>query len=152
MVECEMPFFFLPRRFLWSFDGWYSSNSSFNKAMENFLKLESSPLEISTSLSSLSRTSYFDVNSFPTKASIAKEESTHLWRPGFERFWNFVYQIPGGPPPGAQVPCPRDREPEQMSRGCPGGMRTGGIDWCIISRFLSKIRLFSLAISTNRVP
>ena len=121
-VECEMNFFF-PRRFLWSFDRWYNSNICFNKALENFLKLENSPLKISTSLSSLSRTSYCDVKSisFPKKASIAKEQSTHLNGPGFWRFWNLVYQIPGGRPRGAEMPRSRDREPEQMPRGCPGG-------------------------------
>ena len=29
------------------------------------------------------------------------------------------------------MPRPRDREPEQMPQGCPGGIGTGGIDWCI---------------------
>ena len=114
--------FYLPRRFLWSFDRWYSSNSCFNKALENFLKLENSPLKISTSLSSPSRTSYCDVKStsFPTRASIAKEHSTHLDGPGFWRFWNLVYKIPGGSLPGCtNAPPPGQRT--YMPRGFPGG-------------------------------
>ena len=102
-----------------------SWNICFNKALENFLKLESSPLKISTSLSSPSWTSYCDVKSisFPPKASIVKEQSTHLDGPGFcWRFRNLVYQIPGVLPRGAQMPRPRHREPEQMPRGCPGGI------------------------------
>ena len=30
------------------------------------------------------------------------------------------YQITGGSQQGAQMPHPRDREPEQMPQGCPG--------------------------------
>ena len=112
---------------------------SFNKALEIFLKLENSPLKISTSLSSPLRPSYCDVKSisFPAKASIAKEQSTPLDGPGFSfwRFWNLVYQIPGGRSRGAQMPCPRDREPEQMPRAC-----QGEIDWCISDSVY--IRLF----------
>ena len=67
--------FYLPRRFLWSFDWWFSSNICFYKTLENFLNLENSPLKISTSLSSPSRTSHCNSKSisFSTKASTAKK-------------------------------------------------------------------------------
>ena len=115
--------FYSPRRFLWSFDKWYSSNNCFNKALKNFLKLESSPLKISTSLSGPSRTSYCDVKSiyFPTKASIAKEQSPHLDGPGFWRFWNLVYQIPGGSSPGFTNAPPPGQRTWTNAPGLPGG-------------------------------
>ena len=73
--------FYLPRLFLWSFNRWYSSNNCFYKALENFLKLENSPLKVSTSLSSPSRTSHCDTKSisFHTKACIAKDASRRPW-------------------------------------------------------------------------
>ena len=121
-VECEN--FYLPRKFLWSFDRWYTSNRCFNKALENFLKLENSPLKISTSLSNPSRTTYCDVKSisFPTKPPSRRNKARILTARTFDGFETSCIKSPGG--------GPRNREPEQMPRGCPGGMGTGGIDWC----------------------
>ena len=103
---------------LWYFDRWYSSNGCFYKALGNFLKFENSPLEVSTSLSSPSWTSHCDTKSisFPTKASIAKEQNMQLDGPGFWPFWNHVYQIPGAHHGEHKCPTPGT---EKLNK-CPG--------------------------------
>ena len=83
--------FYLPRRFLWSFDRWYSSNSCFCIALENFLKLENSPLKISPSLSNPSRTSYVHTVTrnpflFPRKPPSRRTKTRNLTARAIEGF------------------------------------------------------------------
>ena len=108
---------YLPRRFLWSFDRWYSSNSCFNKVLENFLKLANSPLKISTSLSSLSRTGPYLFPQKPlsrrNKARILTTRALRILKPRVSNSRGIAPKVHKCPAPGQRT-C-------TISPGLPGG-------------------------------
>ena len=104
---------------------WESWHLKRNKALNNFLKLEISPLKISLSLSSLSRTSYCDVKSIssPTKASIAMgNKARSLTARAFDGFATSRIKFPGVVPGVHKCPAPGT---ENLNK-CPGVTRGRG--------------------------